>query len=155
MSNHSRNSPCPCGSGKKYKKCCLQKDKVKTIKDRASEPHSKFSIDKLEEFYAEDDKLDSLSNSVVDLIDEGKLDEAEKVCNELFNHHPDQIDGLERFAMVYEARGNYEKAIEYYKQAEEFARSNEGFDPEIIDYYLNKIKKLSNISIIGSTEQEH
>nr|MEE4269249.1 SEC-C metal-binding domain-containing protein [Candidatus Krumholzibacteria bacterium] len=20
-----RNSPCPCGSGKKYKKCCLQK----------------------------------------------------------------------------------------------------------------------------------
>ena len=21
-----RNSPCPCGSGKKYKKCCLSKD---------------------------------------------------------------------------------------------------------------------------------
>ena len=21
------NDPCPCGSGKKYKKCCLQKDK--------------------------------------------------------------------------------------------------------------------------------
>ena len=22
-----RNDPCPCGSGKKYKKCCMQKDK--------------------------------------------------------------------------------------------------------------------------------
>ena len=22
------NDPCPCGSGKKYKKCCLQKDKM-------------------------------------------------------------------------------------------------------------------------------
>ena len=22
------NDPCPCGSGKKYKKCCMQKDKV-------------------------------------------------------------------------------------------------------------------------------
>lgn len=22
-----RNDPCPCGSGKKYKKCCLPKDK--------------------------------------------------------------------------------------------------------------------------------
>jgi len=24
-----RNSPCPCGSGKKYKKCCLDKEKTK------------------------------------------------------------------------------------------------------------------------------
>ena len=23
------NDPCPCGSGKKYKKCCMQKDKEK------------------------------------------------------------------------------------------------------------------------------
>ena len=23
-----RNAPCPCGSGKKYKKCCLGKDKT-------------------------------------------------------------------------------------------------------------------------------
>jgi len=23
-----RNSPCPCGSGKKYKKCCMGKDKT-------------------------------------------------------------------------------------------------------------------------------
>lgn len=25
-----RNSPCPCGSGLKYKKCCLELDKMKT-----------------------------------------------------------------------------------------------------------------------------
>ncbi|HHX32016.1 MAG TPA: SEC-C domain-containing protein, partial [Bacteroidales bacterium] len=23
-----RNDPCPCGSGKKYKKCCLGKDEM-------------------------------------------------------------------------------------------------------------------------------
>jgi hypothetical protein len=23
-----RNDPCPCGSGEKYKKCCLQKDQA-------------------------------------------------------------------------------------------------------------------------------
>jgi len=22
------NDPCPCGSGKKYKKCCMQKEKM-------------------------------------------------------------------------------------------------------------------------------
>ena len=25
-----RNQPCPCGSGKKYKKCCMQKDKLES-----------------------------------------------------------------------------------------------------------------------------
>lgn len=29
MSGPGRNAPCPCGSGKKYKKCCLPKDEVK------------------------------------------------------------------------------------------------------------------------------
>ncbi|MBU3912866.1 MAG: SEC-C domain-containing protein [Nanoarchaeota archaeon] len=24
-----RNEPCPCGSGKKYKKCCLEKEEEK------------------------------------------------------------------------------------------------------------------------------
>jgi hypothetical protein len=26
-----RNDPCPCGSGKKYKKCCLPKDRAARI----------------------------------------------------------------------------------------------------------------------------
>ncbi len=26
MSNPKRNHPCPCGSGKKYKKCCMKKE---------------------------------------------------------------------------------------------------------------------------------
>jgi hypothetical protein len=26
MSKISRNDPCPCGSGKKYKKCCLNRE---------------------------------------------------------------------------------------------------------------------------------
>ena len=26
MSDNNRNSPCHCGSGKKYKKCCLPKE---------------------------------------------------------------------------------------------------------------------------------
>jgi len=29
--NVGRNDPCPCGSGKKYKKCCLEKDKQITL----------------------------------------------------------------------------------------------------------------------------
>ncbi|MBI5194095.1 MAG: SEC-C domain-containing protein [Nitrospirae bacterium] len=29
MAKIGRNEPCPCGSGKKYKKCCLEKEKAK------------------------------------------------------------------------------------------------------------------------------
>jgi uncharacterized protein YchJ len=28
IKNHMKNNPCACGSGKKYKKCCMMKDKV-------------------------------------------------------------------------------------------------------------------------------
>lgn len=31
MQNVGRNDPCPCGSGKKYKKCCEAKTKHKKI----------------------------------------------------------------------------------------------------------------------------
>lgn len=31
MKKVERNSPCPCGSGKKYKKCCLMKESVQTV----------------------------------------------------------------------------------------------------------------------------
>ena len=30
-----RNDPCPCGSGKKYKKCCIDKDFEKTRSDNS------------------------------------------------------------------------------------------------------------------------
>lgn len=28
-----RNDPCPCGSGKKYKKCCIDKSEKASIKE--------------------------------------------------------------------------------------------------------------------------
>ncbi len=31
-----RNNPCPCGSGKKYKKCCLHKDEAKRREEQAA-----------------------------------------------------------------------------------------------------------------------
>ena len=132
MAKIGRNAPCPCGSGKKYKKCCLP------LQDRSS---SQKNISYSE---ADIDDLDMLSNSVADLIDEGELDEAEKVCYELLSRYPDQIDGIDRLAEVYEARGNNKKAAEYFRKAAAFAQSNPGFDQEGIDWYLDKAKSLEN-----------
>lgn len=40
MSDVGRNDACPCGSGKKYKKCCMNTDRIKKESEKSSrEPH--------------------------------------------------------------------------------------------------------------------
>jgi tetratricopeptide (TPR) repeat protein len=90
------------------------------------------------------DDLDMLSNSVVDLIKEGHLDEAERTCKELMTRYPDQIDGIERLAQVYEARGEKKTAAEYYRKAAAFAQSMPGFDQEAIDWYFSQARHLES-----------
>jgi len=53
--NVGRNDPCPCGSGKKYKKCCLNKQKTPFETLKHSEPTPPLSLLKdteVAEFYA-------------------------------------------------------------------------------------------------------
>ena len=135
MAKIGRNAPCPCGSGKKYKKCCLP------LYDSSS-PQQDSIVHSTGDSLADLDDLDILSNSVVDLIKEGRLEEAEKISRELLSRYPDQIDGIDRLAEVYEARGNNKKAAEYYRKAAAFAQSNPGFDQQGFDWYLDKAKNL-------------
>jgi tetratricopeptide (TPR) repeat protein len=133
MAKVGRNAPCPCGSGKKYKKCCLLSQDGKT--QTADQPTRFIPV------YTE---LDQLSNRVVDLIAQNKLDEAEAVARKLLKDYPDQIDGLDRLAQVYEARDEKEKAVEYYRKAANFARSMPGFDQKSIDWYLSEANRIKS-----------
>jgi tetratricopeptide (TPR) repeat protein len=138
MAKISRNAPCPCGSGKKYKKCCLLQDESNTLEERKNiKQNTKMP------FYQEDD-LDELSNSVVDLVNAGEFNKAESVCHELSKRFPDQVDGIERLALVYESRGENVRAAEQYRKAVAFMRSNYGFDKESVQWLLEKIKQLEN-----------
>lgn len=152
-----RNDPCPCGSGKKYKKCCLEKDRD-SPGDRRPQPQKvqpgikamAAEISRLmtpptvayDNIEFDDDDLDELSNSVVRLIREGKLDEAEKACDELDRRFPEMIDCLERRAMLLEARGESKLAADYYRRAAEHARTHEGFDPDVADTFLASANQL-------------
>jgi len=134
MAKIGRNAPCPCGSGKKYKKCCLMHQEGA----KRYSPKRKMQVIPV---YTE---LDQISNSVVDLIKENKLDEARAVSRKLLVEYPDQVDGLNRLAMVYEARGEKGKAAEYYRKAADFAKSNEGFDSWAIDWFLSEAKRVES-----------
>ncbi len=133
MSKITRNAPCPCGSGKKYKKCCLP------LQDGKRQPPIPSK-----QFIAVYTDLDKLSNSVVDLIEENKLDEAEAVSRRLLADYPDQIDGLNRLAQVYEARGEKSKAAEYYGKAADFAKSMPGFDQQSVNWYLSQVSRIKS-----------
>ena len=131
MAKIGRNTPCPCGSGKKFKKCCL------LLQDGEIQPEPQPT--KFIPVYTE---LDQLSNSVMDLINENKIDEAEAVSKRLLQEYPDQIDGFERLGQVHEARGKRSQAADCYQKAADFARTMPGFDPETAEYYLSKAKKM-------------
>ncbi len=47
-------------------------------------------------------------------------------------------------AMVYEARGDKRKAADYFRKAYRFAMSNEGFDQNIVDWFLSEAKRLES-----------
>jgi hypothetical protein len=129
QANVGRNDPCPCGSGKKYKKCCLSKDEA--AKPRVSEPsllplplpHSAFPRGTFES------NLDKLSNSVLDAIDARHFDEAERLCEQLRTEFPEVIDGRWRLAMVREAQERFEEAAALYGEVlEEMRRHAKDYD---------------------------
>jgi len=124
MNKIGRNEPCPCGSGKKYKKCC----------QNIPQPQQKGTF-----VYT---NLDDLSNQVPALIKQKKFVEAEEVCQRLMDQYPDQIDGLHRYAEVFEAQGEKQKAAQYYRKAADFAGHAEGFDQESVDYFGKKAEEL-------------
>jgi len=147
MAKIGRNDPCPCGSGQKYKRCCLPRDEAAAAAERAAaaarattehaatlageaQPSLTYAA-----IGAEDEGLDDASNGVIDLMDAGRLDEAEHAAEALLARYPNVHDGLERLAMVAVARGDRPRAAEYYRQAADFVHAHAAqYGPEMEVY---------------------
>lgn len=81
---------------------------------------------------------------MIDLIDAGRLDEAEQAAQALLTHYPEVHDGLERIAMVAAARGDRARAAEYYRKAADFVEARpEYYDPEMEVYLRDRAKAFS------------
>ena len=136
-----RNDPCPCGSGKKYKKCCLLLQQAAEAAQAAHPPmdggDASFHLAELE--------IDRLSNSVLDLIESRRFDEAEHACRELSKRYPDQVDGLERSVAVHKAKGDYAIAAEYARQTIAFMKKRAGgYDPDLIAEMEDELRQLTS-----------
>ena len=117
-----RNAPCPCGSGKKYKKCCLGSKEENDF----MEPAASMVKPGL-------DDLDELSNRANDLIRGRKWEEAQEVCQSLRALFPDEIDADDRLAQLHQAQGKYSQALTFAQAALAKALQHpEKFDPELV-----------------------
>jgi tetratricopeptide (TPR) repeat protein len=151
MPKTGRNDPCPCGSGKKYKHCCLEKDRAAefalAVRQRvALQAQEANRAALLKDYQAElletettlreARALDAASNAVVDLVHAGRLDE-------LLVHYPEVHDGYDRLGMVHEARGQFREAANCYRKVIEFTRAHpEDYDAGFVDSFLKLIVKL-------------
>jgi len=132
--NESRNEPCHCGSGRKYKKCCLWKDKKAAAEenrqsaDAQQQGHPDVTATQASVIqYARD--LDELSNQANDLIRARQWPEAEAACRELLDRFPDEIDGHWRAYECYKAKGDFQRAMPHARDTLEMAEQGGGFDP--------------------------
>jgi tetratricopeptide (TPR) repeat protein len=142
MAKIGRNDPCPCGSGKKYKRCCLATDAepaVQALAAVAATPaHDHLGF--CDDCYA---ALAVASNAVLDLIEGAKLDEAEAAAQALLERFPDAYDGLARLGLVHELRGDHRQAVEYYRKVIAFMRQRpDQYDPNAQLGYLDLVHRL-------------
>jgi tetratricopeptide (TPR) repeat protein len=160
MAKPGRNNPCPCGSGNKYKKCCLAK-KEAVEREQLAKADAKRAeraaahTQNLREvkaaiaarlFGAEDadeDELTIASNAAADLVRAGKLDEAEQAARDLLVRFPEVHDGYDRLGMVHEARGENRQAADCYRKVIEFIREHpDDYDPGFDDMFTKLVNRL-------------
>lgn len=156
MAKPGRNDPCRCGSGNKYKKCCLPKDEAaehaqreaqgaeQNRRTRELEEDVAAWLKRAEEEDRLDDDLDDASNAVVDLVKAGKLDEAETAACALLARYPEVHDGWDRLGMVHEARGNAHEAADCYRRVLDLLARHPDYtdDDELAASYRDLIAKL-------------
>jgi tetratricopeptide (TPR) repeat protein len=113
-----RNEPCICGSGKKYKKCCLHKhEKVKEL--------MRGGVD-FEQPEADEGPPEYVVKGF-DLLAAGKHDEAVVYANELLLTYPEDDRIHDTLASAQLASGQYDEAIDICRSRWEVAKEEKGF----------------------------
>jgi SEC-C motif len=112
-----RNDPCRCGSGKKYKRCCLEREQAERLLERERlETEAKLGAGDTSEGEGEPKDLGEC-DAVRKLIAAGALDEAEQLSRRMEAESPGETTGIECLALVYEARGQHQVAADHYRRA--------------------------------------
>ena len=127
MAKIGRNEACPCGSGKKHKRCCLAAPAppkgAATITDGPSESHHENCDGCL-------DELNERADRVLDVLLDGRIHDAVRLCHDFIRDFPGQAEGIDLLSMIFEERGQRERALELLRQASAIAHASPDYDAE-------------------------
>jgi hypothetical protein len=149
MAKIGRNDACPCGSGKKSKKCCLVAEGApppsvaEAIAPAQTGPVC-LSCGKHEDD-ASDDEIDEINDRADHILDEllgGRLDVAEVLCHDFLEDFPRDAEGHDLLSMICEKRGNTDRALELLRRASAIAHARSDYDAETRRHMRERIKEL-------------
>jgi hypothetical protein len=128
MSKVGRNEPCSCGSGKKFKRCCLERieeeerlARLRVEQERLVAERERLEMERelaeaeLAEA-AEFVEVDRRSEGVLGLIEGGQLEAAEAAAREFVADFPEEAVAIERLAQVLEAKGEQQASADEYRR---------------------------------------
>ena len=115
MNAIGRNEPCPCGSGKKYKKCCLERDEALAQKNRPAALPALGEDDFIAEMLPE---VDEAVDRLLIQMEKGKLDNVQADLAALLGEHPDyHMTNYAMGACLLVTREDTEGAIPFFEKA--------------------------------------
>lgn len=135
MAKIGRNDLCPCGSGKKYKHCCLGKEQAEEKKNKKLDETNDNAIyyqkkameeDLLELIGKETSKAQEIAFDGWEFMASGQINEAKKCFEKALRLDPDLGDAYNGLAEVALYKNKIAEAEKYYKTAYEKAKANLG-----------------------------
>jgi SEC-C motif len=146
MAKIGRNDPCPCGSGKELKRCCMMEPSVAEpgvnaveTPSSAAETHPDVCDCCGREL---DDELNDRAYYIMARLLDGHVDDAETLCLEFIRDFPDDADGHDLLSMIFEDRGQRTQALSLLRKASRIAHDGQDYDAETRLIMRQRIKEL-------------
>jgi hypothetical protein len=139
MAKIGRNDPCPCGSGKKHKRCCLA---APATQERPGTPVAALTESHQEICPCCVDELNERADHILEVLLAGRADEAETLCHDFLRDFPGQAEGIDLLSMTFELRGQRERALDLLRQASDIAHANPDYDAETRSLMRERIREL-------------
>ncbi len=131
----SRNEPCPCGSGKKYKHCC---GNLAVAEGQKSSQPAKAPVERF--------GLDEAMKRALTFHMQGDLQPALEIYGLVLQHFPGNFDALHMLGVIHGQLGDYAKALSFLLDAAESESvGNEIFDENLTKAILTASERVGGI----------
>jgi tetratricopeptide (TPR) repeat protein len=109
-----RNDLCPCGSGKKYKKCCMLKDETQKLEELEKKENL---VEEKEKKHPRTDEIENNLHRAYRLLDEEDFSHAGKIFRSVVLMDSSNYKALTGYGKCLAEMGMIEEACKYFEKA--------------------------------------